>query len=123
MGGWNGAHLSQILTDAGYKVKMLITLDPVGEGFLVYVGSNIYRRKPMPKADFWINLKAVPNKPDQSDSVAEFGERWNIKSGPNINNEANLNHYNAKKMFTINLSTGKSACKYLLDAVNLLINQ
>lgn len=123
LGGWNGAHLSQILTNAGYKVKMLITLDPVGEGFLVYVGSNIYPRKPKPKSDFWINLKAVPTKPDQSDGVADFGERWNVTQGPNINNEADLNHYNAKKMFTIKLSTGKSACQYLLDAVNILVNQ
>lgn len=123
LGGWNGAHLSKVLTDKGYKVKMLITLDPVGEGFLVYVGSNIYMTKPKPKADFWINLKAVPSKPDQSDSVAEFGERWNVKSGANINNEADINHYNAKKMFTIKLTSGKSACQHLLDGVNPLINQ
>jgi pimeloyl-ACP methyl ester carboxylesterase len=123
LGGWNGAHLSQILTDSGYKVKMLITLDPVGKGFLVYVGSNIYATIPKPKADFWINLKAVPSKPDQSDSVAEFGERWNVKTGPNINNEADLNHYNAKKMFTIKLSTGKSVFQYLFDNVTTLINQ
>mgnify|MGYP003610636447 FL=1 len=97
LGGWNGAHLSQILTNAGYKVKMLITLDLVGEGFLVYVGSNIYPRKPKPKSDFWINLKAVPTKPDQSDGVADFGERWNVTQGPNINNEADLNHYNEKR--------------------------
>lgn len=123
LGGWNGAHLSQILTDKGYKVKMLITLDPVGEGFLVYTGSNIYMTKPKPKADFWINLKAVPSKPDQSDGVAEFGERWNVKTGPTINNEADINHYNAKKMLTIKLTSGKSACQHLLDNVNSLINQ
>lgn len=123
LGGWNGAHLSQILTDKGYKIKTLVTLDPVGEGFLVYTGSNIYMTKPKPKADFWINLKAVPSKPDQSDSVAEFGERWNVKIGPNINNEADLNHYNAKKMFTIKLTSGKSACQHLLNDVNSLINQ
>ena len=123
LGGWNGAHLSQILTDDGYKIKMLVTLDPVGEGFLVYAGSNIYLSKPKPKADFWINLKAVPSKPDQSDGVAEFGERWNVKSGPNINNEADLNHYNAKKMFTIKLTSGISTCKHLFDNLNSLINQ
>ncbi len=63
------------------------------------------------------------SKPDQSDSVAELGERWNVKSGANINNEANINHYNAKKMFTIKLTSGKSACQHLLDDVNALINQ
>lgn len=123
LGGWNGAHLSQILTDLGYKIGMLITLDPVGEGFIVYLGSDIYREKPKPKADFWINLKATPSKPDQSDDVAEFGERWNVKSGPNIKNNANLNHYDAKGMLMINLSTGKSASQYLLDAITSLINQ
>ncbi|MBN6077661.1 hypothetical protein HYE59_08985, partial [Aggregatibacter actinomycetemcomitans] len=37
LGGWNAAHLSRILKDKGYNVKMLITLDPVGEGNLVYL--------------------------------------------------------------------------------------
>lgn len=123
LGAWNGAHLSRILTDLGYKIRMLITLDPVGEGFIVYLGSNIYREKPKPKVDFWINLKATPSKPDQSDDVAEFGERWNVKSGPNINNNANLDHYDAKGMLMINLSTGKSACQYLLDDIIVLINR
>jgi pimeloyl-ACP methyl ester carboxylesterase len=37
LGGWNGAHLSKILSEKGYKVEMLITLDPVGEGALVWL--------------------------------------------------------------------------------------
>ena len=97
LGGWNGAHLSQILTDKGYKIQMLITLDPVGEGKIVFIGSRIYRQKPKPKAYFWINILAMPTEPDSSDDIAEFGERWMIITGPNINNNMDINHYNAKK--------------------------
>ena len=118
LGGWNGAHLSQILTDKGYKIQMLITLDPVGEGKIVFIGSRIYRQKPKPKAYFWINILAMPTEPDSSDDIAEFGERWMIITGPNINNNLDINHYNAKKMFTSKLTTGKSAYQYLLESIS-----
>ena len=32
LGAWSGAHLSQRLTEWGYRVEMLVTLDPVGSG-------------------------------------------------------------------------------------------
>jgi pimeloyl-ACP methyl ester carboxylesterase len=62
LGGWNGAHLSSVLTDRGYNVRMLITLDPVGQGKMVYGLSNIYKQEPKPKADFWINIRAAKVK-------------------------------------------------------------
>lgn len=52
LGGWNGAHLSAILSSLGYVVEMLITLDPVGEGVMVWTFSNIHREKPIPLARF-----------------------------------------------------------------------
>lgn len=51
LGGWNGAHLSQILSEAGYTIKFLVTLDPVGEGFLVWLSSDIYFSEPTPVAE------------------------------------------------------------------------
>jgi pimeloyl-ACP methyl ester carboxylesterase len=117
LGGWNAAHLSALLTSDGYKIEMLITLDPVGEGALVWVGSDIYGSKPVPKANKWINVRAKPTKPDQSDSVAEFGERWNVGSAPNVNYIADINHAYAKKMFLAAPKDLKSASTYMLDSI------
>jgi len=112
LGGWNGAHLSQILSDKGYKVKALITLDPVGEGSIVWVGSDIYMNKPTPQAEFWINVRANAESPDASDRVAEFGERW-IPQGANISVVANIHHANAGRMFTVMMPQGFSPYDYL----------
>lgn len=120
LGGWNGAHLSAILSADGYNVEMLITLDPVGEGLLVSLGSDIHGSKPKPVAKFWINLRARPKKPDQSDSVAEFGERWTVTTGPNLNYIADVNHYDAKKLFLAPLKDKKSAGDYLLESIRKL---
>lgn len=49
LGGWNGAHLSQILTDKGYNVDLLITLDPVGTGADVKLISDITGLNPAQK--------------------------------------------------------------------------
>ena len=32
LGGWNSAHLCKHLVNNGYNIRMLVTLDPVGEG-------------------------------------------------------------------------------------------
>jgi pimeloyl-ACP methyl ester carboxylesterase len=122
LGGWNGAHLSAILSDAGYSVEMLITLDPVGEGFFVSLGSDIHASKPKPVAKFWINLRAKPKKPDQSDGVAEFGERWTVTEGPQLNYICDVNHYDAKKMFLAPLKDKKSAGDYMLESIRKLTN-
>lgn len=122
LGGWNGAHLSGILTNRGYDVEMLITLDPVGEGALVYVGSDIYRTKPKPSSKFWINIRATPKKPDQSDGVAEFGERWTVHTGPQLNYIADVNHYNARKMFLAPLKDKKSAADLMYESIRKLTN-
>jgi pimeloyl-ACP methyl ester carboxylesterase len=107
LGGWNGAHLSRALADAGYNVVVLVTLDPVGGGSLVKLGSAIFfHPEPEPRAKVWINVHATPRHPDPSDSVANFGERWVIKSGPNVNVDADVNHENAKALFTTMLANG-----------------
>ena len=118
LGGWNGAHLSSVLTDKGYKVRMLITIDPVGQGKIVYGISTIYRRTPEPKAEFWINIRAakIQNR-DISDTVADFGEQWEITSGPNVSGRVDVNHADADIMFDQKLEGGKSARQLLADSI------
>lgn len=96
---------------------MLITLDPVGEGFLVYLGSSIYKNKPNPKSKFWINILANPTKPDQSDDVADFGVRWKVKNGPNINAELDINHLDALKMFQYLIKDKKSVADFIYENI------
>ncbi|VVP20446.1 alpha/beta hydrolase [Pseudomonas fluorescens] len=118
LGGWNGAHLTSVMSEWGYKINMLVTLDPVGEGALVWVGSDIYADKPTPVTEYWINIKAMPSRPDQSDSVADFGEKWQVVSGPNINVNMDTNHANAPAMFTRAIAQGKSVSDLMFEAIN-----
>jgi hypothetical protein len=118
LGAWNGAHLSRILTERGYKVAMLVTLDPVGEGVLVSLGSDIYWNKPEPVADFWINITASPRQPNSSDQVANFGERWLVKDGPNINTTVNINHADAGSMFTTRINGSGSALDQMRTSID-----
>ncbi|WP_426203839.1 alpha/beta hydrolase [Pseudomonas sp. TWP3-1] len=117
LGGWNGAHLTKIMSEWGYRVQMLVTLDPVGEGALVWLGSDIYRERPAPVAVDWINVKATPSKKDQSDGVAEFGEKWLISCGPSINANVDANHANAFGLFTARIAGDKSASDLLFEAI------
>lgn len=117
LGGWNGAHLSKILSEKGYIVSILVTLDPVGEGALVWLGSDIYKGKPEPKAEFWINILANPKNRDASDNVANFGSQWKITSGPQANYEVDTNHARAAAMFTAPLINGISAAEHIYRSI------
>lgn len=117
LGGWNGAHLSSVLTDRGFKVKMLMTLDPVGEGKIVYGISNIYRREPKPKAEYWVNIRAAAVDWNFSDLVADFGEQWEVTQGPNVMGRVDINHADANLMFMQVLPTGKSARQIFNESI------
>lgn len=117
LGGWNGAHLTRIMSEWGYRVQMLITLDPVGEGALVWLGSDIYRQRPEPVVSEWVNVKAMPTRRDPSDGVADFGEKWLISCGPSINANVDANHANALKLFNAPISGGKSASDLLFASI------
>jgi len=99
LGGWNGAHLSNILSSLGYSVNTLITLDPVGQGIGVTMVSNIYWEYPEPISLFWINTRCKPDKPDGTDRIAEDGKRWIIESGPSVNFINPHHHAEAGAMF------------------------
>lgn len=118
LGGWNGAHLSKILSEKGYRVEMLITLDPVGEGALVWLGSDVYFSKPEPVSGYWINVRAAPSRPDSSDSVANFGEQWRVESGPDVNANMDVNHARALDMFINPVHGGASASDILFDSIS-----
>lgn len=117
LGGWNGTHLSSVLTDKGFKVKMLITLDPVGEGKIVYGISSIYRREPIPKAEYWVNIRAAAVDWNVSDLVADFGEQWQVTQGPNVMGRVDVNHADADRMFVQTLPGGKSARQIFNESI------
>ncbi|MGA8134895.1 MULTISPECIES: alpha/beta hydrolase [Pseudomonas] len=123
LGGWNGAHLSRILSEAGYTVKFLVTLDPVGEGFWVWVGSDIYKSEASPIAETWINIRANSSKPDSSDGVAKFGGRWIITDGPTMNKTMDVHHASADWMFIEPVQGTKSACDLIFDSINGIFGQ
>lgn len=100
---------------------MLVTLDPVGEGFLVWLGSDIYFSEPEPKAKNWINIRAAPSSPDASDDVADFGERWIVTSGPNVNETIDEHHRFADKIFLKKLSDKKSAFDHVKESIDSLL--
>jgi hypothetical protein len=119
LGGWNGAHLSRILNEHGYNVEMLITLDPVGEGFGVHAISDLYGKYPRPVAKFWINIRAdkAIREMDGSDGIALVGGQWTVKEGPNLNFVADIHHANALKMFLVPLTGKASARDYFYASV------
>jgi pimeloyl-ACP methyl ester carboxylesterase len=118
LGGWNGAHLSRALVDAGYNVVVLVTLDPVGGGKLVEIGSSIsFSPQEEPKAKVWINVRATPVQTDITDHIATFGERWVIKSGPNVNVDAKVHHGDSRDLFTTKLANGMTVADILHSSI------
>lgn len=123
LGGWNGAHLSKVLSDFGFDIEMLITLDPVGTGLGVQLVSDLYSGEPNPSAKYWINILAKPKNPDFSDTIADTGGRWIIKKGPNINAILDVNHAYALKMAKTKLYQNKSSLETLIERVKNIIGK
>ncbi|MGD1827796.1 alpha/beta hydrolase [Chromobacterium violaceum] len=137
LGGWNGAHLSRILSNYGYDVRMLITLDPVGEGFIVERVSDIYSDEPSPKAKYWVNLRYHQNsfsvigrglnpfrKHDRVTDVvpnwvADFGEQWNplLHNQPDIYEVVDVNHSLTVQAMDVKLTLGQSAWEIFKKSV------
>ena len=123
LGGWNGAHLSRILTDMGFHVRMLITIDPAGKGRFVYAVSSIYRKKPEPKADRWINITSTSFS-NFYDMVAALGGRWRPRSA-DVDHITGLSHEDAGGMFTqaIPAAGGRSAFEILINDISEAITK
>jgi pimeloyl-ACP methyl ester carboxylesterase len=99
LGAWSGAHLSQRLTEWGYRVEMLVTLDPVGSGLLVRLGSRIAYRRPAPRCHCWINVRAEPGR------------------APDIDEALDTNHANAWALFCKPLHDGRSAADHMFESI------
>lgn len=119
LGGWNGIWLSKKLRDLGYRVELLITLDPVGTGLIVETFADIYKEPPIGDAQTWINLEYGKNS-DGSDVVALAGGRFNpkgrrvpIPNDPDVNEVIDVNHFATRGAMDFTLSTGKKAWDYL----------
>ncbi|MGA8137801.1 MAG: alpha/beta hydrolase [Pseudomonas gingeri] len=117
LGGWNGAHLSKILSDRGYDVRILVTLDPVGESNTLEFSSKIYSTTPAPIAKKWINIVAQPSSSNFTDFVAWMGEKWKITSGPDINTSVDTNHAEAITLLTAKLNNSNSAYQIITQSI------
>jgi len=119
LGGWNAAHLSEILTNQGYTVDVLITLDPVGVNKGVALISKIYWNYPKPKANHWINIFTNPTKLTPDDLVARAGGQW-IPPKSTVHTFCEMPHHHREvwKLFGEPLSQGLSAAGYLLQFIN-----
>jgi hypothetical protein len=83
----------------------------------VSTDSDIYPKRPEVSAKKWINIRANPKNKNGSDRIAEFGERWTVKVGPDINCELDVNHADAGIMFTRKISGEKTAADLVADAI------
>ncbi|MDV7210198.1 alpha/beta hydrolase [Azotobacter beijerinckii] len=117
IGAWNGAHLSQRLSEWGYRVEMLVTLDPVGSGLLVRLGSRIPYHRPAPRSRCWINVRAEPGRSNASDLVAQLGRKWHVAGEPDIDEALDTNHANAWALFCKPLHDGRSAADRMFESI------
>lgn len=117
LGAWSGAHLSQRLSEWGYRVEMLVTLDPVGSGLLVRLGSRIPYHRPAPRSHFWINVRAEPGRSNASDLVAQLGRKWHVAGEPDIDEALDANHANACALFCNPLHDGRSAADCMFESI------
>ena len=120
LGGWNGAHLTHKLVSKGYKVKVLVTLDPVGarRGTAVV---DIYYNYPTPKSDFWIDIYTNPDNNEIDDNVADLGGQWTPnKQETTYFIETKLHHGDASGMLDEKLikEIGLSSRTLLINKIN-----
>lgn len=125
LGAWNVAHLSGYLSKLGYCVRLLITLDPVGCNKILQYCSSLYKHKPKPIAQAWINISCTPKQYDYSDNIALIGGRFNIRK---LNYQPNhclyypIHHGDVLPMANLPIINGKNVLDLLFDDVkNLLI--
>lgn len=118
LGGWNGAHLSDELVKLGYKVKMLITLDPVGTKVGITVVADISWNYPKGSAEKWINISCSPESYGFSDLVADSGGQWRPKSGPTYNIETTANHLDAELIMRSKVVGNLTGLDLLMASLN-----
>ena len=119
LGGWNGAHLSQILTNKGYTVNMLLTLDPVGINIGVKLVSNIYWNLPQPSANYWVNSYTNPPRLEGDDVIARLGGQWIPPADAvQVLHETRYHHKEVGQLFYDIIQPTISAADLLLHFIN-----
>jgi len=78
-----------------------------------------HQKEPAPKAEYWVNVRADAKDWNFSDLVADFGEQWDMKSGPNMNGRVDVNHADAWAIYIADLGAGLSARDVLMGSVVL----
>lgn len=96
---------------------MLVTLDPVGEGFMVTAAPDIYSRSAHVAAKTWINIRAEAKTREGSDIIADLGGQWEVENGPTMNAVVDVSHANAVHMFYAPLNEGPSAAALVMEAI------
>lgn len=120
LGAWNVAHLSRYLSKLGYCVRLLIALDPVGANKVLQYCSSLYKHKPKPIAQAWINISCTPKHYDYSDNIALIGGRFNIRK---LNYQPNhclyypIHHGDILAMANLPIINGKTVLDLLLDDI------
>lgn len=101
LGGWNSAHFTNVLKYKNYKVRTLVTIDPVGIKKITSIFTSIYSNYPIPYKEKWINILANPIEENVSDEIAELGGRWKLTTKDNVDifYDSTLNHEDANGMF------------------------
>lgn len=136
LGGWNGAHLSHILSQMNIAVECLITLDPVGTGnhevTLIHPWikkAQIYLHEPIPIAKYWFNIQAIHIHLAKKriswfldDWIAWAGGQWLISQRyPSVEQQINtltsVSHKSVDRMFNYPTQLGLSAHDFLLNTV------
>ncbi|WP_392564709.1 hypothetical protein RHO13_04640 [Orbus wheelerorum] len=136
LGGWNGAHLSAILSNFNINIECLVTLDPVGMGNheLHFIQpwikkAQIYTYEPQPVTKYWFNIQArhinVTKKQVSGsfdDWVAWAGGQWLMSNNypaaeQQICEKTNFSHKKALQMLTYPTILGCSAYDYLLNSI------
>lgn len=118
LGGWNGAHLAEILKEDGYHIEMLITLDPVGTTNLVQAFSDIYRTPPKVTVKNWINFYCEPDPQnrDDSDDIADKGGQWRPKNAK-YDITTKINHWDAVEIMLTPVVNGKNGMDLLIQSI------
>ncbi len=108
----------------GYKVELLITLDPVGVGYFVRKISDIYDEPPAVEARYWVNLGYTRNDLEIDNLVANAGGRFNPKgrrrplpNDPDINDGVDVDHAYTLSAMQVTTSKGMTTWEILENTV------
>lgn len=138
LGAWNGAHFAENIkswkriqkskklhraSPNGFDIKMLITLDPVGEGLTVGAFSDIYFKPAKVTIKNWINLKYDQIGYSFPDFVADLGGQWDVAAGPRINEVVSVDHALTASAMKVKLkSIQRSAFDELHSEIDKFVN-